>query len=211
MSVSALPWSAWLAQASAFRDTVVVIPADQGWADGVIAVSQLLVSIAVLALLVGIVFALLALRKGVQELTKLIHSSYGDVSAATHSIRNVAEDVRGVTQTLRTEVEAIGGTLHVVNDGVRAALGRAQDRLERLDALAAVAQEEAEDFVVSSAATLRGFRFGAGTLRKSFGFARGNGSRRMRRRRLREEAEARLREEAGAEHPRIRTRSSERQ
>lgn len=197
----------WMALLLQTRDTVVSIPMPvaQSWTTSVVSVSQLIVSIAVLGLLVAVILALLALRKSLFELTKLFHSSYGDISAAAHSVRNMSDDVRAITSSVRGEVEGVGDTVHALNEGVRNAMQRAEDRLERLDALVGVAQDEAEDFIVSSASTLRGFRFGAGMLRRSFGFARRNGgARRFRKRRLRDERKASRREDAGEERPRIR-------
>lgn len=200
---------AWLYQSAALRDTIVTIqvPAGRSWTDIVIAGGQLVVSLAVLALLVAIVLMLVALRKGIKELTTLLHSSYGELSAAAHGIRNVADDVKGITGSLRGDVDELGATVRAVNDGVKVVLGRAKKRLRRLDALVDVAQAEAEEFVVNSAATLRGLRFGASALRRSLMFA-GRGSavkRRRRRRRFRAARDGADRR--AAERPRIRTQA----
>ena len=72
------------------------------------------------------VVVLVALRKSVQELTRLLHSSYGDISAAAHAVRNVAEDVRGITQSVKTDVGAVSETIRHVNRGVRRAVRRAE-------------------------------------------------------------------------------------
>jgi hypothetical protein len=209
--VSTGPWPVWLLQATAPSDTVVIaVPTAQGWTGAVISISQLIVSIAVLILLVAIVLMLIALRKGVFELTKLFQSSYGDVSAAAHSVRNAADDVRGITSSVRGEIEAVTDTVRTVNAGVRETMHRAEQRLKRLDALVEVAQDEAEDFIVSSAATLRGLRFGAAALRRGFALARRNGTHRVRKRRRRDDAlEPRRREEVRDERPRIRHRVRE--
>lgn len=205
---------AWLYQAAAVRDTIVTIqvPAARSWTDVVIAGGQLVVSIAVLALLVAVVLMLVALRKGIKELTTLLHSSYGELSAAAHGIRNVAEDVKGITGSLRGDVDELGATVRAVNDGVRVVLARAKKRLRRLDALVDVAQAEAEEFVVNSAATLRGLRFGASALRRSLMFA-GRGSsikRRRRRRRYRAARDGAGANERSVERPRIRTQAHDR-
>lgn len=169
----------------AIPDTVVMVPAARSAMEGVTAIGQFIVSLVVLILLGAVVFVLLALRKSVQELTKLLHSSYGDISAAAHSVRNVAEDVRGITQNVKTDFGAVSETIRHVNSGVRRAVRRAELRLRRLDALVGVAQEEAEEFVISSASTLRGVRFGAAALRRTFRMARGKAVKRRKRRAFR--------------------------
>jgi hypothetical protein len=186
------------------RDTVVMIPADRGFMETLAVTGQFVVSLVVLVLLGAVVFVLLALRKSVQDLTKLLNASSGDISAAAHSVRHVAEDVRGITQTVKTDVGAMSDTIRRVNSGMRKAVRRAELRLRRLDALVGVAQEEAEDFVMSSASALRGVRLGASALKRSFLSARRRGVKRKKRRRTRE-AEQPM-PERGSERPRIRTR-----
>lgn len=193
-----------LLQDQGIRDTVVMIPADRGFMDTLAVTGQFAVSLVVLVLLAAIVFVLLALRKSIGELTKLLNSSYGDISAAAHSVRNVAEDVRGITQSVKTDVGAVSDTIRNVNKGVRRVVRRAESRLRRLDALVEVAQEEAEEFVMSSASALRGVRFGASALKRSFLSTRRRGLKRKKRRPLRDDDQRTS--ERGNERPRIRPR-----
>lgn len=207
-----LAWSLGISlmlQDQGIRDTVVMIPAtsERSLMESLAAGGQFAVSIIVLILLAAIVFVLITLRKSIHELTQLLHSSYGDISAAAHSVRNVAEDVRGITQSVKTDVGAVSDTIRHVNSGVRRAIRRAEARLHRLDALVGVAQEEAEDFVLSSASTLRGVRLGAAALKRSFLSARRRGLKRKKRRPIREED---LRPHRGGDRPRIRTRVADR-
>jgi hypothetical protein len=201
MSVTSLG-VALILQDQAIRDTVIMIPA-RGFMETVAVTGQFLVSLVVLVLLGAVVFALVALRKSVQELTKLLHASSGEISGATHSIRNVADDVRAITQSVKTDFGAVSDTIRYVNKRFRRAMRRAEHRLERLDALVGVAQEEAEDFVISSASTLRGVRMGAAALKRSFLSARGRGLKRKKRRSRPDET---IRRERSGERPRIRKR-----
>ena len=102
----------WLAialmlQDQVVRDTVVMIPGDRGFMETLAVTGQFVVSVVVLVLLGALVFVLLAMRKSVHELTKLLTASSGDISAAAHSVRHVAEDVRGITQSVKTDVGAM--------------------------------------------------------------------------------------------------------
>jgi hypothetical protein len=168
------------------RDTVVMIPAARGVMETLAVTGQFVVSLFVLGLLGAVVFVLLALRKSVQDLTRLLNASSGDISAAAHSVRNVVEDVRGITQSVKTDVGAVSDTIRHVNKGVRRAVRQAEARLDRLDALVGVAQEEAEEFVMSSASALRGVRLGASALKRSFLSARRRGIKRKKRRPVRD-------------------------
>ena len=206
MSVAASLGISLMLQDQGIRDTVVMIQAatDRGLMETLAVTGQFVVSLVVLVLLGAVVFVLLALRKSVQDLTRLLNASSGDISAAAHSVRNVAEDVRSITQSVKTDVGAVSDTIRHVNTGVRRAVKRAEARLNRLDALVGVAQEEAEEFVMSSASALRGVRFGAAALKRSFLYARRRGMKRKKRRREREEDV--VRHARDTEGPRIRTR-----
>lgn len=207
MGLASSLWLSLMLQDQGVRDTVVMIPAaaERGLMETLAVTGQFAVSVVVLVLLGAIVFVLLAMRKTIQELTKLLHSSYGDISSAAHSVRNVAEDVRGITQSVKTDVGAVSDTIRRVNSGVRRAVRRAEARLNRLDALVGVAQEEAEEFVLSSASAMRGVRLGAAALKRSFLYTRRRGIKRKKRRPLRERERETRPERSGA-GPRIRTR-----
>ena len=172
-------------QGGIVRDTVVMIPAARGFMETLAVTGQFVVSLLVVGFLGAVVFMLLALRKSVQDLTKLLNASSGDISAAAHSVRNFTEDVRSITQSVKTDVGAVSDTIRYVNKGVRKIARRAEDRLDRLDALVGVAQEEAEEFVMSSASALRGVRLGASALKRSFLSARRRGIKRKKRRPMR--------------------------
>lgn len=205
-----------LLQGSALPDTIVAlqVPAARGWLEATAAGLQIVVSLVVVAMLVAIFLGLSRLAKGIQELTTLLKASHDEISSAVHNVRNVAEHVEDVTRTVRADVAAVSETLQDVNDGARVVIERAGRRLRRLDALVGVAQEEAEEFVLSSASTLRGLRAGATALRRGFMFVRGDGVKRKRRR-LRERARRRYEEaveydegdfedDSAEERPRIR-------
>jgi methyl-accepting chemotaxis protein len=181
----------WLAisvlQDQGIRDTVVMIPAQRDLMETLAVGGQFVVSIVVVVLLGAIVFALVALRKSMGELTRLLNSSSADLTGAAHAVRNVAEDVRGITQSVKTDVGAVSDTIRYVNGRVRRVVRRAEDRIDRLEALAGVVQDEAEDFVLSSTSALRGVRLGAAALKRSFLSTRRRGLKRKKRRPIRDE------------------------
>jgi gas vesicle protein len=188
-----------LTQTAAPPDTVIAITRT-GWVATMANVSQAVVSIAMLAVLVAGLLALVALRKSIHELQKLMEASYGDLSALARRANQIADNVQDVTSSIRVEIDNVRDTVRDAQDRVRNGLDGAEERVRRLAALVDVAQEEAEDFVVSTASALRGVRTGASVLKKSLAFVRGNGHRNRRRRRQR------ARERADDDRPRIRSR-----
>jgi methyl-accepting chemotaxis protein len=187
------------------RDTIVALAqARSGW-ETAASVSQVLIALVMVVLLAAILAALAALRRTMAEVAALFQASRDDIAAAARSVRLVAEDLHAVTTVARSEVEALADTLRDVNEGVQRLLRRVRSRLQRLDALAELAQEQAEDFVVSAAATLRGVRMGASVLRRGLRLARRNGGRagrRFRRRGVAADVGG-----GGVERPHIATRS----
>lgn len=176
-----------LLQNQGIRDTVVMIPSNRGLIETLALGGQFVMSVIMVILLGTVLFVLLELRKASGELARVLQASSSELSGAAHAVRNVAEDVRAITQTVKTEVGAVGDTVRHVNRRVRRAVRRAEDRLDRLDALVGVAQEEAEDFVLSSTSALRGVRLGAAALKRSFLSARRRGVKRKKRRPIRDD------------------------
>jgi methyl-accepting chemotaxis protein len=199
-------------QDSGIRDTVVMVAADRSVMGTLADAGQFIVSVVVALLLAGLAFNLILMRKTMQNVVELLQSSKGDISGAAESVRKVAEDVRGISQTVKTDIGAVSDTVRRVNRGVRRVVNRTEARMRRLDALVGVAQEEAEEFVMSSASALRGVRLGAAALKRSFLFTRRRGIKRKKRRSSRDDRPPevyrgrRARADHSGERPRIRTK-----
>ncbi|MBV6521383.1 MAG: hypothetical protein MNPFHGCM_01519 [Gemmatimonadaceae bacterium] len=178
-----------LPQAAALPDTIVTRTiVERAWLDTLVSVEQAIVGLAMLGMLLTIVLVLVAIRKTLQELSRLVQTSIGDVSGAMHSVRDVADDVRGITRTLRSDFETVSETVRDVNDRVRDVVEDAEERVRRFGALVDSVQSEAEDLVETATDTLHGVRDGATALRHGFSFARWATS--DRKRRPRAEAES---------------------
>jgi uncharacterized protein YoxC len=188
-----------LAQVATPPDTVIAIT-NRSWVETMADIGQTIVSIAMLAILVVGVLALAALRKSMQELQKLMEASYGDLSALARRANQIADNVQDVTSSIRVEIDNVRDTVRDAQDRIRNGLDGAEERVRRLAALVDVAQEEAEDFVVSTAGALRGVKSGASVLKKSLAFVRFNGHKKKRRR------EWTGGRRSGDDRPRIRSR-----
>jgi hypothetical protein len=169
-----------LAQATDSAATRFVV--EHSWLDTLANVAQSLVSVLVMVMLIMGVVLLYALRKSIDELTKLVRSSNEPVRAAIGEIREVTGEVRAIAKSLRAPITLAGETLEDVSDRVRGAVDRVEDRLVRFDTLVQIAQEEAEGAVVSAASLLHGVRAGGTVMRQSLGLS---GTARRRRARAR--------------------------
>ena len=82
---------------------------ERTWLDTLATVGQSLVSLLVLGLLTVGIFALLALRRALDELTRLVRSTSADITRAVHDARVMADELRGMTSRVRGTVDAVRG------------------------------------------------------------------------------------------------------
>jgi hypothetical protein len=101
--------------------TRVVI--ERTWLDTLATVGQSLVSLLVLGLLSVGIFALLALRRALDELTRLVRTTSTDITAAVHDARMMADELRGMTSRVRGTVDAVRGGVDTVRRTVNTLRG----------------------------------------------------------------------------------------
>jgi hypothetical protein len=92
---------------------------ERTWLDQVATIGQSLVSVLVLFMLVAATITLFALRRALDELTRLVKSTSADITGAVHDARVVVEEIRNLSGRVR-------GTADVVRAGVRHARGFVQ-------------------------------------------------------------------------------------
>lgn len=109
------------------------------------------ISLVVIALAFVVIAAAVALMgKGVLEAVKALREAVGEGRALAAKLQHEADEVIQTSQRLRGDLD----------HGVR----RAKRRLNDLDALAEVMQEEVEETALDVAAKVRTFRTGAGVI-----------------------------------------------
>jgi uncharacterized protein YoxC len=165
-----IAWSpgvaAWLLQA-AVRDTQIVkqVAEPRNWFDTVSGVASILISLALLALCVGLIPAARNFRKSYQKVNDLLDKVYGDVNPIMRHASTIADNVNYVTTAIRVDVQQVNQTIATANERLQEAVRLTERRLNEFNALLDVVQREAEGAFVSTAATVRGARVGAATFR----------------------------------------------
>src|SRR5262249_27039336 len=81
----------------------------------------------------------------------------------------ITNNMKSVTSSIRDDVARVSATIESANDRVHDALAATERRVNELQALMSVAQEEAEQLFVSTASTIRGVRRGAAAFRDHSG------------------------------------------
>jgi uncharacterized protein YoxC len=166
-----IAWSpragAWLLQLAANQDTVLVrtIAEPRNWFDTVSGIASILISIALLALCVGLIPAAWNFRKSYGKVNDLLNKVYGDINPIMRHASTIADNVNYVTTSIRVDVQQVNQTIATANERLQEAVRLTEQRLNEFNALMAVVQEEAEGAFVSAASTVRGVSHGAATFR----------------------------------------------
>ncbi len=155
----------WLLQAVP-PDTVLMreVGSDPSWFDRVTGVASGLISVALLVLTVALVPAAWNFRKSYGKINRLLEKVYGDVNPLMRSASAIADDVNYITTSLRVDVQQVNRTVASANERLQKAMDATEQRVEELNSLLRMIQEEAEDIFVSTASALRGVRGGAAAL-----------------------------------------------
>lgn len=155
--------SAWLMQvAQALPDTIITkqVEVDPGLFAKITTVASGLASIALLVLAVALVPAAWNFRKSYARISDMMDRIYGDINPLMRHASTIADNVNYITTSVRVDVQKVSQTVASANQRLMSSVELAEERIQELNALLAVVQEEAESAFVSTASTLRGVRTG---------------------------------------------------
>jgi uncharacterized protein YoxC len=158
---------AWLLQQVAtLPDTIVTkqVAADRGWFEVLTGAASIAMTIALLALAVGLIPAAWNFRKSYKKANELLDKVYADVTPLVRHAHTVADNLDYITTAVRTDLQRVSRTINTANERLLVAVRESEARMSEFNALLRVMQEEAEDVFVSTAAAVRGVREGATTL-----------------------------------------------
>lgn len=154
---------AWLLQqAAAFPDTLVMktVAAERGWFETVTSVASGIMSIALVVLVVVGAPAAWAFWRTFRRMQALLDRVQADVAPLTRHASSIADNLDYITTSIRHDVQQVNATIASANRRLQEAVDMTESRLNGFNALLQVAQEEAEQAFVSTAAAVRGVRSG---------------------------------------------------
>ncbi|HVE80212.1 MAG TPA: DUF948 domain-containing protein [Gemmatimonadaceae bacterium] len=160
---------AWaLNQAATFPDTLLVkqVSEPRSWFDTVSGVAGIVISVALVTLTVGLLPAAWNFRKSYKKVNELLDRIYGDVNPIMRHASSIADNVNYVSTAVRQDVARLQATVAAANARLDEATRLTERRVHEFNALLEVAQAEAENTFVATAASLRGLREGAATFRE---------------------------------------------
>jgi methyl-accepting chemotaxis protein len=173
--VSALP--ARLLQAAAFPDTIIArtIP-ERGmleWTSGVLQIVVLLLGI---GLLIATILLILSLRAGVRRFNETVDRLASETKPLLANATAIVGDAREVVAMLRTDVERVTHAAEALSEQLLDAADRTARRVDDVNAVLDVLQDELEDTALSAVSAIRGVRVGASELRAELSHPRPRGA-----------------------------------
>ena len=165
---------AWLLQQVAtLPDTIVTkqVAAERGWFEILTGAASIGMTLALLALALGLIPAAWNFRKSYKKANDLLDKVYADVTPLVRHAHAVADNLDYITTAVRTDLQRVSRTINTANERLLVAVRESEQRMAEFNALLRVMQEEAEDVFVSTAAAVRGVREGASTLGETLGDA----------------------------------------
>ncbi len=153
--------------ARALPDTFLVrqVAEPRGWFNTVTGVASGLVSVCILALSVALIPAAWNFRKSYAKINELLKRIDADIKPIVKHASTIADNVDYVTTSIRVDIQQVSATIATANERLNAALAAAEQRVQDLNALLRVVQEEVEDTFVGTASTVRGVRAGVASFR----------------------------------------------
>lgn len=163
MIVSFARTGAWLLLQAAHPDTVLMrqVGQEHAWYEVPLAIAALLALVALIVVLIAFVPAAWSFRKSYGFVTDLTDKLVADANPLMRHATSIADNVNYVTTAVRADVQLVHVTIAAANARIQQAVAQTEERLNQLNALISVVQEEAESMFVATASTVRGVRTGA--------------------------------------------------
>ena len=148
--------------ARALPDTIYTkqVVAEPGVWEKITSAASGVMTITVIILTVALVPAAWNFRKSYKKISDMLDKIYGDVNPLMRHASAIADNVDYITTSIRVDVQQVSQTVAAVNQRLQQALASAEDRMNELNALLDVVQEEAESAFLTTASTIRGVQTG---------------------------------------------------
>src|ERR1700694_3877708 len=148
--------------ARALPDTIYTkqVVAQPGLWEKITSIASGVMTITVIILTAALVPAAWNFRKSYKKVSDMLDKIYGDVNPLMRHASAIADNVDYITTSIRVDVQQVSQTVAAVNQRLQQAASAAEDRINQLNALLDVVQEEAESAFVTTASTIRGVQTG---------------------------------------------------
>lgn len=135
-----------------------------GWVGPTMALSLVVIAVAYVVIALATAAAGRVAAKAVGDLGQEIRELRGELGPAIQSVNRVANKLEAISDQVSGEVREVLETSRRTRFSLDRGIKRAQRRLEDLDALVEVVQEEVEETALDAAAALRSARTAGGAV-----------------------------------------------
>lgn len=151
-----------LQAARALTDTIYTkqVVAEPGLWSKVTSVASGIMTITVIILTVALVPAAWNFRKSYKKVSDMLDKIYGDINPLMRHASAIADNADYISTAIRVDIQQVSQTVAAVNQRLQQAASAAEARINQLNALLEVVQEEAESAFVRTASTIRGVQTG---------------------------------------------------
>ena len=151
-----------LQAARALQDTIYTkqVVTEPGLWSKVTGVASGVMTITVIVLTVALVPAAWNFRKSYKKVSEMLDKIYGDINPLMRHASAIADNADYISTAIRVDIQQVSQTVAAVNQRLQQAASAAEDRINQLNALLEVVQEEAESAFVTTASTIRGVQTG---------------------------------------------------
>ena len=133
-----------------------------GWIGPTVAISLAVIALAFAVIGLGTAVVALKVSKEIAGLSRLIARLRGEITPALMAIRRVADTGADLSDEIRDEAKEYLVVSRGVREDLQRGVRKVKRKLDDLDALYEVVQEEVEETALDVAAGLRSVRNGAG-------------------------------------------------
>jgi len=133
-----------------------------GWVGPTIAISLVIIAVAFATMALVVLLLGRGVASAVQRSTESLNKLNADLVPAMKSLGQMAEDGRALAESIRHEVGEFTGTTRRLRDRIEEGGDRLAERLEHLEAVYDVVEEELTEAALDVTATIRALRSGAG-------------------------------------------------
>jgi uncharacterized protein YoxC len=127
-------------------------------------ISIIVLGAAILGVLIVLLLVLLQVRKLARSVTTVAKRMEKETAPVIERARSVAENVEFISMSVRTDVQKLNASVSGLNDRLKEASARMEDRIQDFNALVDLLQSEAEALALDTAAAVRGVRAGTRNL-----------------------------------------------
>jgi uncharacterized protein YoxC len=151
-----------LLQTVTLPDTIIArtIP-DRGvleWTSGLLEILVLLLAVGALA---SLILLLGAMREGVKKLNGTLDRLTNDTQPMLANARAIVEDARDMVATVKRDVGTVSSAAAAMGDTILDAADVTAQRIDEVNAVLDVVQEELEETAITAISAVRGVRLGA--------------------------------------------------